>query len=144
MSKKRISNINDEIDIWLFWYVTRKNLIFISLLISLAISAAFLYLRYTYPIYQTEAVIQIDVVENKAQNLFKSDLYDEDLASKLELLRSPLFLKRVLDKLPLKVSYYNKGRFLNFELYNSSPFTVDAHVKNNSIYDNPIYIEFKM
>lgn len=143
MNKKRISNINDELDFWLFWYVARKNLIFVFLLVSISITAAFLYLRYTYPIYQTEAIIQLDVVENKAQNLFKSDLYDEDLASKLELLRSNLFLKRVLNKLPLKVNYFNKGRFLNFELYKSSPFTIDAFVKNEAIYDQPIFIEFK-
>jgi len=48
----------------------------------------------------------------------------------------------VFSKLPLDVRYYNEGRFLDFELYTSTPFTVNYVIRDPAIYGASIYISF--
>ncbi|MBK9319595.1 MAG: hypothetical protein IPM91_12795 [Bacteroidetes bacterium] len=65
------------------------------------------------------------------------------IASSIELIRSKVIIERVLKRLPLQVSYYSKGEILTNELYKLSPFTVEAKVKDSSILEVPIIIDFK-
>ncbi|MDP1270726.1 hypothetical protein Q6267_27260, partial [Klebsiella pneumoniae] len=64
------------------------------------------------------------------------------MAKQIELIRSSVFQQRALALLPLDVSYFTKGRVLNFELYKNAPFRVEARVKNGSLYGLPINIDF--
>ncbi len=140
---KKISNINDEFDLKLFLYVAKKNLYFLILFLLIAFFASFLYLRYTQPVYQSSAVLQINQEEPATKDIFTSRSYfDDDIARQIELMRSPVFLQRALEKLPLEISYYSKGRFLNFELYRNSPFKVNSEVKCSSVYGKPIFVDF--
>ncbi len=141
---KKISNINDEFDLKLFLYITRKNILYLVIFLILALGGAFLYLRYTPPVYQTSSVIQISGEEQTQRILpeITTAFFDDDIAKQIELMRSQTFMKRALEKLPLEKSYYSKGRFLNFELYKNSPFTVNTNVKCSSIYGVPVFVEF--
>jgi tyrosine-protein kinase Etk/Wzc len=146
MAFKKIPVINDEIDIKLFLHIARKNLIFLISFVAISLIGAFVYLRYTYPLYETQAIIQLDVKSeaNKYLNALsgKETPMEEGMAKRVELLRSPVFLARAFSKLPLLTSYYIKGTILNSEMYRNSPFEVLATVKNPSIYKVPIYISF--
>ncbi len=139
---KKISSINDELDIKLFFYIAKRNILFPVVFVIIALTGAWLYLRYTPPIYQTSTIIQMGTQSQASRILPMVNIYDEDMAKQIELMRSSVFLQRALSKLPLEVSYYSKGRVLNHELYRNAPFTVDAIVKNPAIYGVPVYIDF--
>ncbi len=141
-SVKKISNINDELDIKLFLYISKKNVLFPIVFILIALLGSWLYIRYTPPVYQTSAVIQMGSQNEASRVLPTANIYEDDLAKQIELMRSNTFLKRALQRLPLEVSYFSEGRVLNFEMYRNAPFNIDAVVKDPSIYGVPIYLDF--
>ncbi|MBP8042626.1 MAG: polysaccharide biosynthesis tyrosine autokinase, partial [Bacteroidales bacterium] len=106
---------------------------------------AFLYLRYTLPLFETSAVIQIDR-NDEARSMFGLvGSYEEDnfMAKKVELIRSAVFLQRVTEKLPLSESYFEKGTILDYEQFQTSPYRVEYTVKSDAIYGIPISVEFE-
>ncbi len=139
---KKISNINDEFDAKLFLYIAKKNILFLVVFFGLAMAGSFIYIRYTPPIYQTSAILQIGSEDKARTILMTKSYFDDDIAEQVELMRSQVFLERALKRLPLEISYFSKGRFLNFELYRNTPFKVNAKVKCPSIYGVPIYVNF--
>jgi capsular exopolysaccharide synthesis family protein len=146
MTKKKISNINDELDIELFLYIVGKSLIYAILFIVIAVAVSFFYLRYTYPVYSTSAVIQINYNDEDVSKILGTENFyqkpQSDLIKAKELISSGIFLNRVFAKLPLKVSYFIEGRVLSLEQYKKSPYSVNITVTDLSIYDVPIYIKF--
>jgi tyrosine-protein kinase Etk/Wzc len=142
-SVKKISTLNDELDIKLFLYIAKKNILFPIIFVLIAIIGAWLYLRYTPPVYQTSAIIQLGSQSEATRILPTPGIYEDDLAKQIELMRSTVFLQRALSRLPLEVSYYSKGRVLNHEQYRNTPFTVDFTIKDSSIYGVPVYLDFE-
>jgi len=141
MPVKKISNINEEIDIKLFFYIVFKNFYIVVLLLLIALFGSFLYLRYTHPVFEAKAVIQLET--NEEMRLFLGvQPAEDDLSKKTELLRSPTFLERVITKLPLKIKYYNEGTILDFEQYKDSPYSVEFKIRKPTVYGLPIYIKF--
>lgn len=143
MVERKISNLNDEFDLRLFLKVARKNVAWIVLFFIISFLMAFLYLRYTYPIYEAKSIIQIGLAD-KSSRVLLGDVkpIKSDLPSKIELLRSPTFLSRVLNNLPLDISYYQIGNVLNYEMYRTSPFEIEYRNPVNEIYNIPIYVSF--
>jgi capsular exopolysaccharide synthesis family protein len=139
---KKISTINDELDLKLFFYIAKRNILFPVIFVILALTGAWLYLRYTPPIYQTSAILQLGSQNEASRILPTANIYEDDMAKQIELMRSSVFLQRALSKLPIQISYYSKGRVLNSELYRNAPFTVDVQVKNPAIYGVPVYVDF--
>jgi len=141
--EKRISNLNDEFDLGLFIKVIKNNIAWIILFFIIAFLMAFLYLRYTYPIYTAKAVIQIQPKVDKTNVLqIKDYSIKTDLPSKIELLQSAVFLDTVFSKLPLDVSYYQIGNVLNFEMYKTSPFEIEYRNQINEVNNIPVYFSF--
>lgn len=139
---KKISALNDELDVKLFLYIARRNILFPIVFILMAISGSFLYLRYTPPVYQTSAILQLGSESQANQLLANLYYYEDDMAKQIELIRSSIFQHRALANLPLNISYFTRGRVLNNELYKSAPFRVEARVKNAALYGLPINIDF--
>lgn len=131
--KEVISNFNTELDIILLLKVFKKNIIYFIAITVLCVALAFIYLRYTVPIYQSKLILQVGS-ENTANQVLQVDNFakKDDVAKDVELLKSKLLFKRALSKLPLQISYYNKGKILAYELYKNSPFKVLYEVKDSS------------
>lgn len=145
MVERKISNLNDEFDLRLFFKVARKNIAWIVLFFIIAFLMAFLYLRYTYPIYEAKSIIQIGLADKNSRMIFDNAGVKPnkgDLPSKIELLRSNTFLSRVLFKLPLDISYYQIGNVLNYEMYRTSPFELEYKNPINELYNVPVYFSF--
>lgn len=143
MQEKKITPFNDNFDTKLFGKVIRNNLPWLFLFAVIAFTMAFLYLRYTYPIYESKSIIQIALADKNSRMLLEKDLQlNTDLPSKVELLKSSTFLERVFNKLPLDVSYYQIGNVLNFEMYKTSPFEIEYRNPINELYTIPLYITF--
>lgn len=142
MTPQKIPRFNEDVDPKLFRFILIRKLPLIVVIFLVFAIGGFLLLRYTQPIFEAKTIIQIET-ENKAEQLFDvSRFSNEQFTQKIELLRSRLFIERVLSKLPLDVSYYNEGQFLNHELYLSSPFTVNYVVHNPIMYSLPIKLKY--
>ena len=104
--KERLSNFSNEFELGLFLFIARKSLWIILLIFAGAFTCAFLYLRYSPPIYESTAVIQVvnDNTQKKALS-FEGTLDEEPLEIYVELIRSKFLFEKVIDELPLKVSY---------------------------------------
>jgi capsular exopolysaccharide synthesis family protein len=143
MVERKISNLNDEFDLKLFLKVAKRNSAWIVLFFIVSFLMAFLYLRYTYPIYEAKTVIQIALADKNSKLLLDKEFSAQsDISSKIELLRSPTFLDRVFNKLPLDIGYFQIGNVLNYEMYRSSPFEIDYHNPTNELYNIPVYVSF--
>ena len=98
--KERISNFSGEFELGLFLFIARKSLIWIFLFFVLAFIGAKIYLRYTPPVYASASVIQVQTSNQANKLLNVENLYGAEntngLAEAVELLRSKVFLKRVL------------------------------------------------
>lgn len=143
MSEKKITTFNEDFDFNLFKKVIRKNLAWVFLFAVIAFLMAFLYLRYTYPIFESKAIIQVTMANSNSKILLDKNFQSStDLPRKIELLKSATFLSRVFNKLPLDVSYYQIGSVLNYEMYRTSPFEIEYRNPINEIYSIPVYTSF--
>ncbi len=137
MEDQVTKNINENRkELWnlsfrdLFYKYVRFLPLFV-LSVALSLLVAFLYLRYTIPIYNVGGTMNIkveqqgrssDIIEdvlanNKAQNIL----------SEIEILKSSPLMQRVVDSLKLQFSYYIKGKIKkNVNIYRQGPFIIEA------------------
>jgi capsular exopolysaccharide synthesis family protein len=142
--KDRISNFSGDFELGLFLFIARKSLIWVILLFVIAFFSALLYLRYTPPIFESHSTLQIQT-SNQATDLLNVSDFGENknvLSEDVELLRSKVLFKRVLSKLPLENSYFAEGTFKANELYSNSPFSIVVKIKNSTIANSKIYVDF--
>ena len=148
MAKKKITPINEEFDFKLFVTIAKKNLLWFVFLMLLSIVTSLVILRYSAPIFECTSIIKI-ADEDNAQNVLglnaKNGILSENnkIAGDIELIKSKIIISKVVRTLPLQVSYYSKGSILINELYKQTPFIVQFNLKDSSILDNPILVEFK-
>jgi len=125
--------------------VLRQYWLWIITIFVAANLTAFMIIRYTKDLYQSESEIKLDIKQD-ASELGISEFLPERqkvnmISGEIETIQSKLFLSRVIDSLNLHVSYFSIGQFLNTELYTSSPFTVEYQIQNQAYYNTPIAIE---
>lgn len=143
MERKHVPRFNQDIELPLVFLILKKNLYWVLGVLVILSVLAFLYLRYTIPRYDALAVIQL--TEDHAQLNFFDDkkmLNDQSIAQDIELLRSQVFIQRIVDSLPMEVTYFKEGRILNMDNYNIAPYKVTATAINTGIYSKPISIKF--
>ena len=124
----------------------RKNGAWILLIIILTNLIAYLSIRYTKDLYESESELKLDVKQNATELGIKNFVEDQKLnviAGEIELVRSKIFFNRIIDSLNLEISYYAIGKVLNDEMYKRSPFSVSYKLNSKAYYDVPIYFSFK-
>ncbi|MEX2483474.1 MAG: polysaccharide biosynthesis tyrosine autokinase [Brumimicrobium sp.] len=134
--------VNTSFDIDILKIVIRRNWYWILLIAFLLLAAAFLYLRYTKPVYESKMLIQISNEDQGADVLDFKNLNDEiSISREIELLRSEYLFEKALSKLDLKISYYAQGDVLTEKRYKQNNFYVENYVvKDSSILNKPIFI----
>jgi uncharacterized protein involved in exopolysaccharide biosynthesis len=144
MENNKIPIFNEKFELPIFFHILNKSKVLILISIISIITFTTLYLRYTKPIYQSSAIIQINNNNNPNDKVLQiEDIYENsNIDNIIELLKSKEFLKRVFNKLSLKISYFNDGTFLSEEMYTSAPFEIFVNVNNSTIYDTPIFVKF--
>lgn len=144
--RERITNFSSEFEIGLFLYLTRQIWLWLVIVMAISIGTGYLYIRYTPPIYESDALIQ-RTTDNNAQRLLnvQDPLQENDeLTADVAVLKSPLLMQKVVKSMPLEVRYYLEGNFLTHEKYNGSVFQlVDFQIINASIINVPVYINLK-
>jgi tyrosine-protein kinase Etk/Wzc len=142
--KERLTNFSQEFELGLFLFIARKNIFWLFLFVTIAIGGAFIYIRYTPPVYESNSIIQIKQDNNVSKVLELDRLQEhQDISGEIELLRSKIILKKVVSKLPLQIGYFNQGTVLQFEQYRSSAYTVDLVSFDSSIVNIPVFIDFE-
>lgn len=124
--------------------VVKKNILWIILLFLAANLAAYLTIRWTKAVYESESELKLDVRKDASDFGIKTLVDDQNLnmiSGEIEQIRSKTFFNRLIDSMDLQVNYYSIGQVLNFEMYTSSPFKV-RYNPQVAIFDQPIYINF--
>ncbi|MDB5261811.1 MAG: polysaccharide biosynthesis tyrosine autokinase, partial [Adhaeribacter sp.] len=140
-----------EVDFVTLLTVARKSLIWVVLLILLGLTASYLFLRYTKPVYKSSSIIKIDEQSQAGALGLGGPLGDAagnqktmaSLSGEVELIKSDLIYENLKRRLNLKVSYFAVGNVLNEELYNSSPFKVTFDIKNENFYNKNFNVQFQ-
>jgi tyrosine-protein kinase Etk/Wzc len=140
--RQRITNFSNEFELGLFLYILRRSLLWILLVLLTSLTTALLYLKYTAPIYEARSILQLRE-SNTAEQVLSMSTFAEDknLYADVEFMRSHLFLGMALDRLPLSVSYFNRGQILTEEYYTRTFFPLeDVVVTDSVIMDQPVFV----
>jgi capsular exopolysaccharide synthesis family protein len=142
--KERLSNFSNEFELGLFLYITRKNLKWIFIFLTLSFLGAFIYIRYTPPLYKSSSVIQIRN-DNKEKKILEFTGIPEEsgIDVALELIRSKYLFTKAIEKLNLHVTYYNEGQILTELRYpNPAYYLYDLSITDSSIIGYPIDVKY--
>jgi tyrosine-protein kinase Etk/Wzc len=114
----------------LFKYLRFLPLFIIS--IALALLVAYIYLRYTTPIYASSGALIVKDDNgasansgDRFQQLFVLD-NSMNLKNEIEIIRSRPLLKRVVENLNLNFTYFVVGKIKESNIYTACPFQVQA------------------
>jgi len=115
------------------------------LLIFLLVNAVSVFLiRYTKNVYESSSEIKLDI-KTDASEFGITDVIEEPdnniIAGEIEVIKSKLFLDRVLDESNFEVSFISIGRVLYDEMFSSAPARVIIGSKRHSYYNVPFYFE---
>ena len=125
--------------------ILTRNWMWLVAILFLTNLGAYLYIRWTKPLYEATSEIKLDI-ESDAQEFGIGGLVEDKnmgiLSGEIELLKSRLFFQKLLDSLDLSISYYTQGRILVDEKYPNGPFKVDYSLKDNTWVDKRILLEF--
>jgi cbb3-type cytochrome oxidase subunit 3 len=108
---------------------------------------AFLYLRYTKPIYQSSAVLQLVEEDKMRQALGDKAIgvvnQGADLNKTIEFLRSEFLFVKAMNTLETEVSIFSEGKLLTKDLYKSSLFKIKPlTISDSSLCGQRIDIRF--
>ena len=125
-----------------------KNWYLFLISFPLCIGSVFIYHRYTVPVYKASATLMLKGSEQKT--LSQADLMEgfglspemRSVENQSFIIRSRNIIKKAIDRLDFGVSYYQKGRFKNSELYNNSPFVVEFDSIHPQLLNEPITVRF--
>jgi tyrosine-protein kinase Etk/Wzc len=142
--KERLTSFSNNFEIGTIVFLFRKSLILFLLFFIISIVLAFLYIRYTPPIYESTSVIQLNV-SNQAKSLLNiySDFSEGgELNSEIELMRSPLLIKKTIANLDLNVGYFTQGNILEHNKYGQNSFKIyDIEILDSSIIGKKLFLQ---
>lgn len=134
----------ESIDVVKLGLLLRKHYLLLVLLFFLPVVGAYLYLRYTKPVFESESELRLEVKKPATLSILPAldEQAGSELSGEIEQIRSRMFLARIADSLPLKISYHYEGQVLNNELYRQNPFEVVILQDSKSLADVPWLVEF--
>ena len=113
--------------------IVKKSFIWLILIILITNSAAFVFLRYTKPVYQSSSIMKLEIESDASVLGFSNPELNSNLqglSGEIELLKSKLFFSRVAEVIGYDVAYHFYGRYLTDERYLNSPFRIEYDVSD--------------
>ncbi|RAR47252.1 GumC family protein [Flavobacterium lacus] len=143
------NQMNDNFDLReiLFKYLSELHWILLSVLVFLGF--AFLYIRYTPPVYQSSTIIKI--LDNNRSgfklptdniSFFASNKIN--LENEIEVIKSSILLEKVIVALDLDHIYRKEGRFQSIDIGNEVPFQFVWLGDPSTIHDFSTQLELKL
>jgi len=123
-----------------YFQLVRKSLWWLLCFMAIAVFIAFLFNRYTVPIYRFNAVIMVKAKDANLTTkiLYGSDIYNprQELMNHANILKSFLLIKKALTELNFNVSYFRVTEVREVEIYKNTPFYIQYDsVMNASLND---------
>ena len=102
-----------------YWKIPIFSVLFFSFI-------AFIYLRYTKPIYQSNAILQIVEEDKVSQVLGQVSSYNNgaNIDQEVEFLRSDYLIDQTIKKLNFSTNIFSEGKLLTKDLYRSTKFKI--------------------
>ncbi len=125
--------------------IIQKKMVWIILIFLSANTAAYLVIRWTKDLYESESELKLEFKSKVPELGFNNVIDDANvnfISGEIELIKSKLFFSKVIEKADIEVSYFSIGKVLNYEMHKSSPFFVKFKIKSNAAYDTPYYFNF--
>lgn len=137
--------INKDFDPDIFKTVFKRIWVVILILVLLSMATAYVYLRYTKSIFQSEMLIQITKEDTGKQVIdFENINSNDNISEEIELLRSQLLFNKAIQSLNMHVSHYSKGSILTEEKYIQSTFNVRVYdLFDSTLCSVPLYLRSK-
>ena len=116
------------------------------LMIIISLLGAYIYLRYTRPVYSSTAEIYIKDDKNKggAQSALEQlDMFNSNkiVENEMEVIKSPLILEDVIRDNKFNIKYYIKGKVLNQEIYDNRPLLLNILTDSSKVGDYVLKVE---
>lgn len=135
---------NETIDFVKLKSILRRRIWWILLIFLITNVSAYLYIRYTKPLYESYSDIKLDI-KSEASGLGITNITENSnlntVSSEIELINSRLFFKLVVDEIDIDVQYFTYGNILDDEKYKHSPFLVKYEITNPGFYNRPFDIK---
>jgi tyrosine-protein kinase Etk/Wzc len=143
-----IENLNrtvEGIDFEKLSAVFKKNTLWIIIIFIASNLAAYLTIRYTKDLFESESELKLEIKRDATELGIKNVIEDQNvnmISGEIEQIKSKLFITRLIDSLNIKISYFSLGNVLEYETYNSSPIRVTTLVVNPIHQNIPVFIDF--
>src|SRR5688572_3812309 len=96
--------------------------------VALCLLGAYLYLRYTTPIYRVTGTLIFKQEDQGSGGKF-DDIFNaknvSDVQSEIEILKSQALMERVVDSVKLQTSYFAVGKIKTLNIYTDCPFRLN-------------------
>ena len=95
--------------------------------VAICLLGAYLYLRYTTPIYRVTGTLTFGTDEEsrgKFDDIFLAKNVS-NVQTEIEILKSQPLMERVVDSAQLQTSYFAVGKIKTLNIYNGSPFRLN-------------------
>ncbi|MEQ8715292.1 MAG: polysaccharide biosynthesis tyrosine autokinase [Cyclobacteriaceae bacterium] len=125
-----------------------RNWYYLLIFSLLGLVVAFLYNRYTYPVYQISArILTQPTEEQELSNTFFAQSKLAEMQSKMvdetQILQARNLVANVLEELNLGVSYYSVGRIKDLDIYpyeTGSPIIIETNQLSAQAYGQPFFV----
>ena len=126
---KNPNNDDQSIDVKNLIYTCLSHWYLFAAGIAIALAIGFVINRYTTNIYQVTGTVLVkeDKTSFDPTSIMTGVSYGsmQNLENEMAILRSYSLCERVVKKMDLEVSYFEKGRIATTEMYKTAPFTVE-------------------
>jgi len=134
------SGEDSELDLKKVVYIFLQNWVWFVVVVSICFLTAFLYLRYTTPVYKINSKILIKDDNNSTSGdpqdlLSQLDIFNtnNNVNNEKEVLQTHYLLRKVVDEMQLNISYFAVGNIKSTELYKKSPFQIKLTFLRDSV-----------
>jgi capsular exopolysaccharide synthesis family protein len=141
--KEKTLFVNKEFNPAILATVLKRSFVFFILIFGIAFSLAYVYLRYSKPVYEASMLIQV-FNEDQASDVIGIDHINNrrSISREIQLLRSQYLFDKAIERLNLNVSYFSKGDVLTEERYHQSSFHVTPfHLHDSALCHVPIWVK---
>lgn len=145
-------NSNDQyIDIKALFNLVIKYWYLFAIVLIVSLSAAYAVNKLSVPEYLVESTVLINVNKDTRkvnpnapiQDYFTMFSSISEIRNEIVFLKSSPLIEKAIDDIDFTISYFERDKFNNYEIYNQSPFIViydPTHVQPSNL---PIYVELK-
>lgn len=149
-NKSDIKVGDDDINLDGFFKEIRERRIWFIVAMIVAIASAFIYIKFTLPVYEASSTVLIEETAKPTVNMedfLAGDLFGDqaNIATEKGVLGSRSVMRDAIKQLNLQVSYFNASSYPNQPLYKKQPFelVIDSTSKIPTwLYDVPIQVSF--